>query len=257
MNQFFDELHASWRTELYGLSCGLADSPAIQEAKRAANFAELGKAYAKQLRYREAAIAFSLELDDWGEDLSILRQRAGKYLATLQTTLARRDFLRCGELGADELDISYRLGLCDFYDGSCEKAMGYFADVLPIADDEMGIAIIYWHTICAWRSGAAPELLNQYHAGMKVGHHTGYERAVRLWAGKESLTDSLLNLCGEGEDLEFSITAYGVAQYLLHTGMAEQGDDLLRAIRKRDSFWVSFAYLAAWKDQFGGSQCTH
>lgn len=254
---FFDKIHASWETELYGLPCGLADSPAIQKAKREANFADLGKAYSKQLRYREAATALSLELDDWGEDLSILRQRAGKYLATLQTALARQDFLRCGELGADELDISYRLGLCDFYDGNYEKAMAYFADVLPIADDEMGIAIIYWHTICAWRCGEDPALLGQYHTGMKVGHHTGYERAVRLWAGKESLTDSLINLCGETEDLEFSIIAYGVARYLLHTGTEDQGEYLLKVIRKRDGFWISFAYLAAWTDQFGGSQCTH
>ena len=112
----------------------------------------------------------------------------------------------------------------------------------------MGIAIIYWHTISSYRMRAHPELLGKYHIGMKVGHHTAYEKAVRVFAGAISTTNALADLELELEDLEYAITMYGLCRYLLHSGQTETYKRYIMQLIKRDGFWPCYAYLAAWND---------
>jgi len=76
-----------------------------------------------QLRYREAADAFSLALAERPDDLDALCLRAGRYLSTLQSDKAYADFEKCLALGGEELDIKYRLGLCANYAGNYPRAM--------------------------------------------------------------------------------------------------------------------------------------
>lgn len=111
---------------------------------------------------------------------------------------------------------------------------------------------MYWHSICAYRTDAAPALLKGYHLGMKVGHHTAYEKAVRLLSGNIDPDSALTLLKAETEDLEFSIFAYGAAQHLIHIGRSSEADALIEGVLVRDGFWPSFAFLAAWNDRNGG-----
>lgn len=253
MGEFFDKPHTSWETELRGLPCKIADSAAVAAAKAGeknyAGYIKLGKALSRQLRYREAAGAFSLALRERPEDLIALRLRAGQYLSTLQTEKAREDFENCLALGNEALDITYRLGLCAYYAGDYSHAMGQFEACLPLADDEMGVAILYWHTLCAYRSGRPASLLSAYHAGMEVGHHFAYEKAVRVCAGAGSLAEELTALGAEADDLHYTITAYALSWYLRQLGQETEGQALLRQVRSRDGFWPCYAYLAAWNDE--------
>ena len=108
----------------------------------------------------------------------------------------------------------------------------------------MGIAVIYWHTISACRVGVAPSLLCLYNTGMKVGHHTAYEKAMRVWSGAEAYSDRQTKLVLEPDDMEYAIAQYGLAY---HPECPDR-QKILTEIIARDDFWPCFSYLAAWND---------
>ena len=253
MGKYFDDIHASWQSQLEGAPCELTDSKEVSEARSSAvdfdGFVALGDALSKQLRYREAAQAYTSALGLRPDDLSVLRLRAGRYLSTLQLDGSCADLDRCLELGGDKLDILYRLGLCAYFNNEFDKAATNFKDCFPLCDDEMGIAVIYWHSLTAFRSAAVPELLEKYHSGMEVGHHTAYEKAVSVFSGAKTEENVLAELEDEAEDLEYVIALYGICDYLRHIGKNELAEALEDTILVRDGFWPCYAWLAAWNDR--------
>lgn len=244
----FDELHAGIESQIMNLPAGIPDSEAVTQAKALPDsvekFMALGKALSRQLRYREAIDAYTEGLKSEPENLSLLRLRAGRYLTTLQSNLAIADFEKCLSLGVERLDCLYRIGLSQYYTGRYEQAMVTLENCLPLCDEEMGIAVIYWHTLSAVRAGKAPTLLKNYRSNMAVGHHTSYEKAMQVWSGATSLPAMLHMLEGEKDDLEYGIVLYGL---LWHPDCDEQ-EHLYEKLLSRDGFWPSFAYLAAWRD---------
>ncbi len=208
----------------------------------------LGKNLSYSLRYREAILAYSeaIKLDLFSYDA--YRMRAGKYLATLQPSRAMSDFEKCRMLGGDESDLSYRIGLCWFFAGIYDKATEEFCHCIEVCDDELAIGAIYWEMISAWRSGNAPKLMKYYHDEMYVGHHTAYKVAVCTAMGRIHLTEAFEILKNEKDDLEFSMMAYGIAQYCRQIGKPKTADKILKELLRRDSFWISFGYLAARND---------
>ena len=159
----FDALHAGIESQILNLPAGIPDSQAIRQAKSLPDsvekFCALGKALSRQLRYREAVAAYTEGLNLEPENLSLLRLRAGRYLTTLQSDPAIADFEKCLTLGAEKLDCLYRIGLAQYYAGRYEQAMEVFEGCMPLCDDEMGIAVLYWHTLSAARTEKAPTLL--------------------------------------------------------------------------------------------------
>lgn len=251
MESPFDALHAGIESQIPNLPAGIPNSQAIRQAKSLPDsvekFCALGKALSRQLRYREAIDAYTEGLKLEPENLSLLRLRAGLYLTTLQSDPAIADFEKCLTLGAEKLDCLYRIGLAQYYAGRHEQAMEAFEGCMPLCDDEMGIAVLYWHTLSAVRTEKAPTLLKYYRPDMAVGHHTAYEKAMRVWSGTTPLAAALEMLEREEDDLEYGITLYGL---LWHPDCAER-ERLSQSLPRRDGFWPSFAYLAAWKDQAG------
>ena len=247
----FDALHAGIESQILNLPAGIPDSQAIRQAKSLPDsvekFRALGKALSRQLRYREAVAAYTEGLKLEPENLSLLRLRAGRYLTTLQSDPAIADFEKCLTLGAEKLDCLYRIGLAQYYAGRYEQAMEVFEGCMPLCDDEMGIAVLYWHTLSAVRTEKAPTLLKYYRPDMAVGHHTAYEKAMRVWSGTMPLAAALEMLEREEDDLEYGITLYGLLWY---PDCAER-EHLSQMLLRRDGFWPSFAYLAAWKDWAG------
>ena len=181
----FDALHAGIESQILNLPAGIPDSQAIRQAKSLPDsvekFRALGKALSRQLRYREAVAAYTEGLNLEPEHLSLLRLRAGRYLTTLQSDPAIADFEKCLTLGAEKLDCLYRIGLAQYYAGRYEQAMEAFEGCMPLCDDEMGIAVLYWHTLSAARAEKAPTLLKYYRPDMAVGHHTAYEKAMERY----------------------------------------------------------------------------
>lgn len=253
MGTFFADIHASAESQLGHISCAIEDSPevaALRCAREPEQLLQLAQALGFQLRYREAAEVCSQAISLLPGDIRPIRLRAARHLSTLQTEKAISDFLTCRALGGDEMDISYRLGLCYYMAERYEDAMAELSRCLPLCDDEMGVAVIFWHTLSAWRADRMPVLLyRSYHSDMQVGHHTAYDFAMQVASEQLPLSAALTRLNNEPEDLEFSIMAYGIAEFMKHNGLAYQ--PLMQTLLRRDSFWISYCYIAAWNDTFG------
>ena len=88
-----------------------------------------------------------------------------------------------------------------------------------------------------------------YRPDMYVGHHTAYEKAMRVTAGFAPMEDMLAELDAEPDDLQFAMTAYGLCVLLETHGETEKADALREKLLKRDGFWFCFSFLAAHNDQ--------
>lgn len=251
MGKFFADIHADKESQLSGVFCNIEDTVEIQklrEDKTYQGFLDLAKALRFQLRYRDAIEACSEAIKLKPEGKEAYRQRAGAYLTTLQIEKAKEDFQRCRELGQDRLDVSYRLALCFYLQGKYEKTMEELEQTWELCDDEMGIAVIFWHTLSAWKLRKRPELfLKYYRTDMDVGHHTAYAFIIEALLKERSLQIAEKRL-ESAEDLDFSIIGYGLYVYYQSLGMDKEAQALLREIIKRDRFWISYGYLAAWQE---------
>lgn len=243
---------AFWQSQLTGTPCEARDTAETAAARATARdydgFIALGSALTQQRCYREAAEAYCCALAERPDDLTALRLRAGRYLSTLQCDKAESDLIRCLELGGEIIDIKYRMGLCSYFQQDYTAATRLFRECFPLCGDELGIALIYWHTLCAYRCGVQASLLAQYHAGMDVGHHTAYEKAVSVCAGILAEDEVLAELEYEADDLEYVTALYGICAYLRHQGKTEQSTSLIKKLFARSGFWPCYAWLAAWND---------
>ena len=109
----------------------------------------------------------------------------------------------------------------------------------------MKIAIIYWHTLCCLQANIAPSLLPEFHSDMNVGHHTAYQFAVSVFAGKINADAALAQLEDEKDDLNYVIAAYGLCGCLSPTGRAKECDVLKGKLLACSKVWPCIAYLAA------------
>ncbi len=252
MGEFFADVHAMPDSQIENLPCTLKDSPEVSSLRGEESFdglLRLAGALCYQLRYREAIPVYSAAIALQPDNRLGYRLRAPRYLNTLQPALALADFLVCRDLGGDVVDLSYRMGLCLFLMGKYSWAMEEFSAAYTHSDEEMQIAEIYWHTLCAWRAGEEEKLLKKYRPGMAVGHHFTYERVMALAAGVLSREEFEGFLKTEASDLEYSILAFGYGEYLHKSGDREGAQALQRALLHRDGFWISYAYLAALNDK--------
>ena len=254
MVKYFDDVHASWQSQLAGIAAEIDDSADVRTARKSVDTAEglaaLGDALSKQLRYREAAETYSDALRLKPDNLSLLRRRAGRYISTLQCAKALEDLERCMVMGGDRLDILYRIGLCRYLMHQYASAYEAFLACFELCDDEMGIAVMYWHTLCSYKLEHAAVLLEKYHSGMAVGHHTAYEKAVSVFAGAHSFDDTYREALNENNDLESVITLYGLCIYASYSEESGCARRIMEQILQRDGFWPAYAYLAAWNDSF-------
>lgn len=248
MGQFFADQHAGPESQLGHAPCSIPDSPQVAALRGAETVDELfalAKALNFQLRYRDALSVYDRILALEPENALAYRQRAPRLLNTLQPEKAAADLLKCRELGGDEADLSYRLGIAHYLSGDYPAAMAEEERCFPLVDEEMGVAAMFWHSMSALRCGRDPVLLRHYRPGMAVGHHTAYERATALLAGRLPREEMQTLLRWEKSDLEYSILAYGSSLRLRSLGEEEAAEALLRSILPRDSFWISYAYIAA------------
>lgn len=252
MGEYFDDIHALKGSQLEGQPCEILDTPEIISLReKAADYDglnALAAALRHSLRYREIPEIASRMISLSPKEAAPWRLRAGAYLSTLQYDKALWDFLQCLALGGDRQDIYYRLGICRYFQGDYLNATVHFEDTFFLSGDEMGIAAIYWHTLSAARGGLPQMLLPFYRSDMNVGHHTAYEKAVSVWAGARSLQEVLNELTSEPDDLEYVISAYGLAVYLETHGDHEEHLKLTDSILKRDTYWSALSYLAAYND---------
>ena len=137
----FDALHAGIESQILNLPAGIPDSEAVTQANALPDsiekFLALGKAFSRQLRYRETIDAYTEGLKLESENLPLLRLRAGRYLTTLQSNPAIADFEKCLSLGVERLDCLYRIGLAHYYAGRYAQALETFENCMSLCDGEI------------------------------------------------------------------------------------------------------------------------
>lgn len=259
MGKYFADVHASHESQLQNLPHGLLTrtkfSPAAQSRRRMKRFWSWRTLLCWQLRFREAIDALTQAIALEPERMEAYRKRGPKYLDTLQFEQALTDYTHCEQADGVSVMSRYRIGMAHYLMGKYGDAICAFSDSLAIApqDDDMYIADVYWLVLSQLRAGKADEaqktLQQHYRPDMYVGHHTAYEKAMRVAAGFAPMEDMLAELDAEPDDLQFAMTAYGLCVLLETHGEAEKADALREKLLKHDGFWFCFSYLAAYHDQ--------
>ena len=259
MGKYFADVHASYKSQFENLPHGLFDTDEILACRAKPQtyetLLELADALCWQLRFREAIDALTQAVKLEPERMEAYRKRGPKYLDTLQFERALADYTRCEQADGVSVESRYRVGMAQYMLQNYDAATAAFAGSLAIApqDDDMYIADVYWLVLSQLRAGQADEaqktLQQHYRPDMYVGHHTAYEKAMRVAAGFASMEDMLAELDAEPDDLQFAMTAYGLCVLLETHGEAEKADALREKLLKHDGFWFCFSFLAAYNDQ--------
>ena len=258
MGKYFADVHASYKSQFQNLPHGLADTDEILTCRAKPQtyetLLELADALCWQLRFREAIDALTQATALEPERMETYRKRGPKYLDTLQFERALTDYTRCEQADGVSVMSRYRIGMAHYLMGKYGDAICAFSDSLAIApqNDDMYIADVYWLVLSQLRAGKADAaqktLQKHYRPDMYVGHHTAYEKAMRVAAGFAPMEDMLAELDAEPEDLQFAMTAYGLCVLLESAGEQEKANALREKLLARDGFWFCFSFLAAWRD---------
>ena len=141
-----------------------------------------------------------------------------RWTFTLQFKQALADYTRCEQADGVSVESRYRVGMAQYMLQNYDAATAAFAGSLAIVpqDDDMYIADVYWLVLSQLRAEKADEaqktLKQHYRPDMYVGHHTAYEKAMRVAAaGFAPMEDMLAELEAELDDLQFAMTASGSA----------------------------------------------
>ena len=258
MGKYFADVHASHESQFQCLPHGLADTDEILACRKKPQtyetLLELADALCWQLRFREAIDALTQAVKLEPERMEAYRKRGPKYLDTLQFERALADYTRCEQADGMSIESRYRIGMAHYLMGEYAAAISAFSDALAIApqSDDMYIAALYWLVLSQLRAGKPTEaqktLQQHYRPGMYVGHHTAYEKAMRVAAGFAPMEDMLAELDAEPDDLQFAMIAYGLCVLLESQNKREQAAALRKTLLARPGFWFSFSFLAAYTD---------
>ena len=261
MGKYFADVHASYESQFRNLPHGLSGTDELLACRAKPQtyetLLELADALCWQLRFREAIDALTQAVKLEPERMEAYRKRGPKYLDTLQFEQALGDYTRCEQADGVSVMSRYRIGMAHYLMGNYGAAARAFSDSLAITprDDDMYIADVYWLTLSQLRAGKADAaqktLQRHYRPDMYVGHHTAYEKAMRVAAEAAPLEDMLAELDEEPDDLQFAMTAYGLCVLLESAGEQRKAIALREKLLARDGFWFCFSYLAAYHDHTG------
>ena len=181
---------------------------------------------------------------------SVTPRQNFRWTFTLQFKQALADYTRCEQADGVSVESRYRVGMAQYMLQNYDAATAAFAGSLAIVpqDDDMYIADVYWLVLSQLRAGQADEaqktFQQHYRPDMYVGHHTAYEKAMRVAAaGFAPMEDMLAELDAEEDNLQFAMTAYGLCVLLEAHSETEKADALRQKLLVRDGFWFCFSYL--------------
>ena len=249
-------LRATRESQLAGAPCTAEDTEEIFWLREADDYASrlaLGGALAAQYRYREAIAAYEEAARIRADDAALWLRLGGARLTIRRFDEADAAYTRARALGASDGATAIPLGIRHYLCSDWREAAAAFARGLP-APDETAVAVLYWHTLSCVRAGAAPSLLGQYHASMRVGHHGAYRAALSLFAGETDADEADAALARYTSDLDFVILAYGLAVWRDRRGETARGRALREEILTRQDVWPCVAALAAYGDCLNTSQ---
>lgn len=239
---------ASLESQLGNAPCTVEDTEEMFWLRESDDFQSqvaLGNALAGQYRFRDAIAVYRSALRIRNDDQTVFNRLASSYLTIRCFPKAKACYERALQLGADPKAISFPMGVWHYLKSEYFAAAERFAACLP-CEDEMAIAVIYWHTLSRYRIGEEAELLSAYHQEMDVGHHTAYQLAVSVFCGDVPWEDAAAKAEQNPGDLNAVIALYGICGYLHAVGQPEKSTALLQHLLARSSCWPCISYLAAW-----------
>jgi tetratricopeptide (TPR) repeat protein len=294
-HHYFAPIHASKESQFFGLPHNLKDPPELAELKaRLAGepdnyklILEICNGYNDQLRYREAIELYNRAAALRPEDPEIRRQRAPRFLNTLQFERAETDFAFCEKAHPGTLDIAYRLGLTCYMMGRRRDAADWFVRAREYAragnDQEMEAAALYWQILALagirGEFGTGPS----FDFTRNIDHHWAYRDTLKLFCGifgpggvceggfngepgqpgtgpiPRDMRKSLLQAAAglfhppspeddEEHIMGGTIINYGVYCFYRYMGEMDRATETLKIVLENDGFWPCYAYLAAWTD---------
>ena len=241
---------ASLESQFANEPCNIEDTEEMfvfRESDDYQSKVSLGNALASQYRFRDAGDVYIEASHIRSDDPMLYIRLGGVYLTLWNFDEAIKAYNCSLELGIPYKSVAYPLGIWHYFQGDYIAAAEQFAKCLP-CDDEMKIAVIYWHTICCLRANADALLLTEYHTDMEVGHHTAYQKAVSIFAGELNIAEVFEEMENEKDELNYVITTYGLFRYLLSIGKTDDGNKLMEKLLTHSEIWACISYLAALRD---------
>lgn len=256
-HNLFGTLHESYFSQFADAPSLTGDDEATalarttaQRTPTAENLLALAGALCFQLRYKDAAEVYRKILRDAPDNYAAKRKLALCMLKTRDFSSARRLLADCDEANPDSLDVIYRQGLCEFYDGDFRKAVQFFEKCYSLSEDngDMYIATVYWHALSLVRCGLpADDAMKHYTPDIKIGHHLGYLLTCKLFSGEDTLAD-LTETTAHADEMTRTILLYGVYHFEKMRSKRTAARAALSEMLSLDTYWGSFAWIAAYGD---------
>jgi len=231
------------------------------------NIIWLGRRAAYLWKYREAVELFSQGIELTPTDARLYRHRGHRYITLRQFDRAIRDLRHASRLvqGIEDAiepdgqpnekniptstlktNIWYHLGLAYYLKGEFDEAASAYRECLKYStNDDMLTAASDWLYMSLRRAGSAAEaamVLENIRQEMHIIENFSYHKRLLMYKGIIP-PDSLLKDTGASE-LDLATQGYGVANWYLVNGQAEQAMRLFRKILG-GSYWPAFGYIAA------------
>jgi len=256
---YFSPLHASKESQFYDLPHGIEDSPEIQALRKVleageANAYELHIALADrlcfQMRFREAVEEYTKALDIIPGTFLALRKRAPRYLCILEPAKAYEDLLACAKKSPSSLELEYRLGIACYMKGETGLAEAFFSHCMELAaeNQEMLAASSFWMAVSSLKTASGDMRWMGYDFAAPITIQTGYRNALLALCGHITPEEACIEAAASHNALDGIIVLFGAYSCFLSQGDEEKAAMALGTLVAWDSFWPSFAYLAAYME---------
>ena len=249
----------------------LAEAKAAYAKEASAdNLIWVGRRTAYLGRYKEAIFIFSRGIVAYPKDARFYRHRGHRLLTLRCFAGAASDFEKGLELTAgkpDEIEpdglpnarniptstlqfnLWYHLGLARYLQGDFEGAVAAYRRCMNVSKNpDTVVATTHWLYMAlqrAGRTGEAGMVLGAVPDDIEVIEDHDYLKLLHLYLGKIAPEDMETAL---GKDaaggLSDASLGYGLANWHLYNGRAEEAEKLFRRIVAGDQ-WSSFGYIAA------------
>ncbi len=231
------------------------------------NLIWLGRRTAYLGRYRQAAEIYSRALELYPDSPYLLRHRGHRYISLRRFADAVSDLQRAADLTRSKRDeiepdgapnalniptstlqtnIFYHLGLAHYLQGHFEEALRAYGECLKRSkNDDMLVATSHWLYMTLrrlQRPEEAEKVLERIRPDMRIIENTAYFDLLLMYKGLKKSED--LWSPGALEDLQSATVGYGVGNWHLYNGRAEQARSIFEKILEQPG-WASFGYIAS------------
>lgn len=238
---------ATLESQINNEPCNVEDTEEIFWLKMADDYqskVKAGDLLVKQYRFKDAIKEYQNACNIKNGDPVLYIKLGGAYLTIFNFERAITYYNKALECGAKEENVAFYFGIKEYLQGNFFEAIKNF-EKTKIDNDEMLIAVIYWHTIASFRIGIKPSLLEKYNENMNVGHHTAYKTVVSLFDGQVALSDVII----PKSSLDATIVLYGIYEYSKHIKQTNDSDVYMQQLLTHTDVWPCIAYLAAYNDR--------